>query len=516
LTLFELALVERSGFNRNTMARILMQLLTRTWTCLFLLMIHQVVHGTQPNVVFLLADDLGYADLGCFGSPVVQSPRLDQLAREGMILKHCYSASPNCSPAPAGILTGRSPYRVGMYDFARFLALHIPAAESTVAERLRSAGYETFFAGKWHCSGDFESGKQPGPGEHGFDHWLAHAKNFGRDPEGFRRNGEPTGPLKGWMSELVVDETIRWLETRDRDSPFFTCLWFSEPHTPVLAAGAFRNLYPKEVTDSHLQELAKTGGPQVKRPGKLRDPDLYFGCISMLDHHIGRLLDYLDSAGLSDDTVVVFTSDNGPEHRTATAFGSPGALRGAKGHIHEGGIRVPGIVRWPGVIEPGKISETPVNGTDWLPTFCAIGGVSIAEGRPIDGANLVPLLSGKGPVHRPVPMLWWLWHARGRFEVAMRDGDYKLVATLMPQANPGGIEDARQPDGWSIMQFIKQAELGRFEMFNLVEDGSETQNLAEMTSQTFQTLQSKMIDLHREIREEGPELELAPRKAGIK
>ncbi|MEM9018790.1 MAG: sulfatase-like hydrolase/transferase, partial [Verrucomicrobiota bacterium] len=304
-------------------------------------------------------------------------------------------------------------------------------------------------------------------------------------------------------------EAIDWLEDREPDSPFFTCLWFSEPHTPVLAADEFRSLYPEETTEPYLASLAKSGGPQVKRRDRLRDPDLYFGCISMLDHHIGRLLDYLVAAGLSDNTIVVFTSDNGPEHRTATAFGSSGDLRGAKGHIHEGGIRVPGIVRWPGVIKPGSISDEPVNGTDWMPTFSSIGGAKIPSDRPIDGADLLPLLSGKGVVTRPVPMMWWLWHARGGFEVAMRNGDYKMLATLLPQQNPGGFEDAIQPEGWSIMQFIKKAELGRFELFNLAEDGSEAENLSGDEPETFEAIKAKMIALHREIREEGPELELS-------
>ena len=171
---------------------------------------------------------MGYGDLGCFGSPVIKTPNLDRLAQQGVRLNQCYAASPNCSPARTGILTGRHPYRVGMYDFARFKPLHIPVAETTVAEQLKSAGYQTMFAGKWHCSGDFESGKQPFPGDHGFDHWLAHKGNFGKDPDGFLRNGHQTGQLEGWMSELVVDEAMDWLDKRDRNTPFFTCLWFLE------------------------------------------------------------------------------------------------------------------------------------------------------------------------------------------------------------------------------------------------------------------------------------------------
>ena len=131
------------------------------------------------------------------------------------------------------------------------------------------------------------------------------------------------------MSEIVVDEAMNWLDKRDKDTPFFTCLWFSEPHVPVLAADEFRALYPAEKIAPHVKALATSGGPQVLRK-KLKNPDLYFGCVSMLDHHIGRLIDYLDQKGLTENTIIVFTSDNGPEHRTATAFGSSGHFAARK------------------------------------------------------------------------------------------------------------------------------------------------------------------------------------------
>jgi arylsulfatase A len=315
------------------------------------------------------------------------------------------------------------------------------------------------------------------------------------------------------MSELVVDETMDWLDGRsDKDEPFFACLWFSEPHTPVLAADEFRELYPPEKIEPHLAALAESGGSQVKRRPQLKNPDLYFGCVSMLDHHIGRLLDYLDANGLAENTLVVFTSDNGPEHRTATAFGSSGHLRGAKGHIHDGGIHVPGIVRWPGRIEAGTISDEPVNGTDWLPSFSAVAGVEVPNDRPIDGADVLPALTGEGEVNRETPMLWWLWHARGGSEVAMRDGDYKLVATMVPQADPGAHADAAVPEGWTIMEFIKRAELDRFEMFNLADDPSEVSNLVSQEPERFEALKAKMVALHAEIRDEGPVYELGRKK----
>jgi arylsulfatase A len=465
----------------------------------------------RPNIVFMLADDMGYADLGSFGHKIIQSPNLDRLAAQGARLTHCYAASPNCSPARAGMLTGRSPYRVGMYDFARFKPLHLPLEEVTIAEQLKTVGYQTMFAGKWHCSGDFQSGTQPYPGDQGFDHWFAHAKNFGKDPAGFMRNGEKLPKQSGWMSEIVVDEAIDFIKNRDASRPFFTCLWFSEPHTPVLAADEFQALYRND----RVFEYAKNntyGGPQVRHNPKTENIPLYYGCVTMLDHHIGRLMKFLDEAGLDDNTIVVFTSDNGPEHRNATAFGSPGPLRGAKGHIHDGGIRVPGIVRWPGKIKP-HVSDEPVNGADWLPTLCAAAGAGLpTNGKKIDGADVMPALTQSGEVRRDTPMLWWLWHARGGYEVAMRDGDYKILATMLPQPAPGDFADARAPQSWTIMRFIKEAELGRFEMYNVVADIAETTDLATAEPERFESMKRRMIELHAEIRAEGPSYDLPGNK----
>ena len=260
-----------------------------------------IISGAEkPNIVFLLADDMGYGDLACYGHPVIDSPNLDKLASRGLKLTDCYAASPNCSPARTAILTGRSPYRVGMYDFTRFAPMHIPKDELTVAEVLSDAGYQTMFAGKWHCSGKFS--EQPNPGDHGFQHWLAHPKNFGKDPTGFYRNGEALPKLEGWMSEVVVDEAIKYLETRDKKRPFMTMLWFSEPHTPVLAAPEFIERYEDEEAEK-AAETVKFGGPQVisKRKKALRST--YYGCVTMLDHHIGRLMDYLEKEGQASNMV---------------------------------------------------------------------------------------------------------------------------------------------------------------------------------------------------------------------
>jgi arylsulfatase A len=464
--------------------------------------------AARPNIVFLLADDMGYGDLACYGHPVIKSPNLDRLAGQGMKLTDCYSASPNCSPSRTAILTGRSPYRVGMYDFAKFKPMHIPTSELTVAEVVREAGYQTMFAGKWHCSGDF--GKQPNPGDHGFDHWLAHPKNFGQDPKGFFRNGQAQAQLKGWMSEIVVDEAIDYIRKRDPSKPFMTMLWFSEPHTPVVAADEFKKPYQNQATVEAAKSI-RYGGPQVVRKPKEENRATYYGIVTMLDHHIGRLLKYLESEGLDRNTLIVFTSDNGPEHRPNTSFGTPGKLRGAKGHMHEGGYRVPGIIRWPGQIKAGSVSSLPVNGTDFLPSLASVAGAKPKYPNPVDGVNVFPALISGRSVKRPTPMMWWLYHARGAKEVSMRIGDYKMLANMLPQPEVS-ISDTRPPRGMAIMDFIKQSELGNFTLYDLKNDPSETKNLAESHPEKYSSMRQRMIDLHSEIREEGPVYNLKSRR----
>ncbi|MGB0582808.1 MAG: sulfatase family protein, partial [Limisphaerales bacterium] len=237
----------------------------------------------------------------------------------------------------------------------------------------------------------------------------------------------------------------------------------------------------------------------------------YYGCVTMLDYHIGRLLKYLKREGLEKDTLVIFTSDNGPEHRPATSFGTPGKLRGAKGHMHEGGYRVPGILKWPGRIVPQTISSEPVNGTDFLPTIAAVVGAKPKYPNKLDGINVFPAVASGKKVNRDTPMLWWLWHARGAKEVSMRIGDYKMLANMLPQPEVS-IRDTRTPPGVSIMDFIKKSGLGNFTLYNLKNDPSETTELSITEPELYSSMRQRFIELHAEICAEGPYYELQSRK----
>src|SRR5262245_43845588 len=194
--------------------------------------------ATPPNILFVLADDLGYGDLACFGSPEIQTPNLDRLAADGLKLTHCYSAGANCSPSRAGLMTGRTPYRVGIYNQLVMMGpMHLRQSEITIASLLKKRGYATALVGKWHLNGLFNLPGQPQPNDHGFDHWFAVQNNAlpnHHDPYNFVRNGIPMGPIKGFAGHIVADEAINWFSTlRDKSKPFFLYVAFNEPHETI-------------------------------------------------------------------------------------------------------------------------------------------------------------------------------------------------------------------------------------------------------------------------------------------
>ncbi|MBN1341336.1 MAG: sulfatase-like hydrolase/transferase [Phycisphaerae bacterium] len=418
----------------------------------------------RPNVVVILCDDLGYGDLGCYGHPVIKTPCLDNLASEAMKLTDCYAAAPVCSPARAGMLTGRTPYRSGIYDWIpEGSPMHLQAGEITVAKLLKSVGYATCHSGKWHCNGKFNTPDQPQPGDHGFDHWFSTQNNAlpsHKNPRNFVRNGKPVGTLDGYSSTLIVDEAVKWLEGLQPGQPFCLFVWFHSPHEPVATGKRFTDMYPN------------TDAPERA---------VYYGNVTQMDHEVHRLLQTLDRRELRDDTFVMFTSDNGPEtldrYRGANhSYGSPGPLRGMKLHMYEGGIRVPGIIRFPGHTKPGQVSHEPVCGTDILPTLCQLGGAKPPTDRPIDGASITPIFTGK-PIERKVPLYWQYDRAISKPKTAMRQGDWKLLA---------------------------DADLRTFELYNLRKDLRETTNLIDRHPDRAKAMTDTLKRLHGEIKAEGP------------
>jgi arylsulfatase A-like enzyme len=325
---------------------------------------------TRPNFLFILCDDLGYRDLGSYGSTFHDTPHLDRLAASGMLFSQGYAAHPVCSPTRAAIMTGKNPARVGITDWIpgrdprdrRLLGptdLHqLPLEEATIAERFRQAGYRTFFAGKWHLGGeDFL------PEDQGFEHNKG-GHHRGSPPGGYYspyQNPRLTdGPEGEYLPDRLTDETLRFIEA-NRGNPFFAYLSFYTVHTPIQAARRHLKHYEEKATqlpslrEAELRE--HDGWTKVRQ-----DNAAYASMVAAMDENVGRLLDRLDELGLTDQTVVVFTSDNGGLS-TLPRRGAPTSnlpLRAGKGWCYEGGIRVPFMIRAPGVGKPGSRSSVPV------------------------------------------------------------------------------------------------------------------------------------------------------------
>ncbi len=262
------------------------------------------LNDTRPNIVVVLCDDLGYGDLSCYGHPVIQTPNLDKLAEEGIKFTSFYSAAPVCSPSRAGLLTGRSPNRSGIYDYIRDAKgetedcldlVHLQADQQTIPAMLKKAGYATCLSGKWHLNSKFNSDAQPTPGYFGFDHWFATSNTAmpsHENPVNFVRDGEEVGELKGFSCQLVVDEVLNWLQNKKTDNPFYVQVCFHEPHEPVASPPSLVAGYlPKSVNENQAE---------------------YFANVANMDSAVGRLVKYLKE-NYGENTLIVFSSDNGPE-----------------------------------------------------------------------------------------------------------------------------------------------------------------------------------------------------------
>lgn len=437
-------------------------------------------HAQRPNIVLVVADDLGYGDLACYGAKDLHTPNLDRLAGEGVRFTSCYAGHANCSPARTALMTGRTPSRVGVRDWIpEDSPVHVRRSEITVATLLRKSGYATCQVGKWHMNGEFNKPTQPQPGDHGFDHWFSTQNNAlpsHRHPNNFVRNGVATGRLEGYAAHLVADEALRWLETRDKSAPFFLYVCFHEPHEPIASDSTYTARYPHE------------------------DPaySAHHGNITQMDDAFGRIVNAIDDRGLRGNTLVLFTSDNGPAITTQHPYGSAGPLRDKKGSLWEGGIRVPGILRWPGRAKPGTVCDEPICGVDFLPTVCAIAGLQQPVDRAIDGASWLPALKG-GLVARKTPLYWHFNRASGGPKVALRVGGWKILAALdkPPPARGNDITEQTERD-------FKEAALTGFMLYNLETDLSETHDLAATEPAKLAEMKAMLEAHYAEVRAESP------------
>lgn len=419
--------------------------------------------ASRTNVVIVLADDLGWGDLGCYGHPRIKTPNLDKFASQGLRFTQCYSAGAVCSPSRSAIQTGRTPYRNGVFTWIpENRELHLRRSEVSLATLLHGRGYETCHVGKWHLNGYFNDPRHPQPNDHGYDWWMATQNNAGpshKNPTNFVRNGQPVGPLEGYSAPLVVDEAVTWLRTKhDATKPFFLTVWTHEPHLPIESEPLYQELY-RDLDDADVRQ--------------------HHGNVTQLDAAFGKLMLTLEELKLTDETFVFFTSDNGPEGNgtSGRTRGSTGGLRGRKRSVYEGGIRVPGIARWPGHIPAGKSCDVPVIGSDLFATACEIAGAKVPSDRVIDGVSIVPTFNG-GSVERVVPLYWRCNIAPEKLKTAMRVGDWKIVAA---------------------------EDMSAFELYNLAADPHEERELSAAEPKRFAAMQDQLKKLNAEIEAEGPD-----------
>jgi len=422
----------------------------------FLCLTSPLVQGaaSPPNFIFILVDDLGWTDLSGFGSKFYDTPNIDRLAAQGTKFTQAYAACTVCSPTRAAVLTGKYPARLRITDwiaghkrpFAKLRVpdwtMFLPHEEVTIAEALKPLGYATASIGKWHLGGP-----EYYPDKHGFDLNLG-GTDRGQPPSYFapyKIATLPEGPAGEFLTDRESAEACKFIE-QNRARPFFLYLPHYAVHTPIMAK--------KEVVAKYQAKI---------KPGQAQSNAAYAGLVESVDDSVGRLLRKLADLNLEDRTVIFFTSDNGGLMRIT----DNAPLRAGKGSAYEGGVRVPLIIKWPGVTKPGTTNETPVISVDYHPTIVEMAGGAPRPGQILDGESLVPLLRGTGGLKRTA--LYWHYphyHPGGATPYsAIREGDYRLV------------------------EFFEDR---RVELYNLKTDISEQHDLAQVEPARTAELRAKL------------------------
>jgi arylsulfatase A len=380
---------------------------------------------SKPNILFIIADDMGYGDFGLFSEGRVRTPALDRLVTEGLCLTQHYSAAPVCAPARAGFLTGRYPHRTGAIDMREHRGLdRIALREKTIADHLQRQGYKTALIGKWHngcIDPEFH------PNNRGFDHFFGFRASHQRYYDWtLENNGQRIEANGDYLTDVFTDAAIDFI-TANQKQPFFLTLAYNAPHDPL------------ECPDDEVAPY--------RQPDRHENVAKIYGMVTRMDKGITRILDTLDQLGLASNTLVCFTSDNGPAmYDNMNRFNCN--FNGGKGHVYEGGIRVPMILRWPDALPQNQHNDSLIHFCDWLPTLLAAATNTRDQSNlksqisnlnpdcPIDGHNVLPALQGN--THFLSPVRFWQWN-RYRptlaTNAAMRDGPWKRVRPVLLEAN---------------------------------------------------------------------------------
>ena len=452
----------------------------------------------RPNVILILADDLGYSDVSCYRKDhqslydqpsTSQTPHIDKLAENGIRFTDFYSGAAVCSPSRSALLTGRNCTRVGIYNWIpNNQPMHLRAEEVTLAEVMKDAGYNTGHFGKWHLTA--EGTNQPLPMEQGFDYAFYTFNNAipsHHNPVNFYRNGEAVGDLQGYSCQLVVDEAIEWLEKTDKkERPFYVNLWFNEPHEKVAA--------PPKFAGNHEYR------------------DQYYGAIENMDNAVGRVMEYLKKNNLEKNTVIIFTSDNGSQ-----VASSDNPLRGEKVFNYEGGIRIPFIVKWPGKVPSGAVSRVPGSFTDVLPTLVNFTDTKLPKNRTLDGEDLSSVFLKNAEYERSKPIFFFRYFHEP--VTMLRDGDWVLLGyhdeplPYLKDYNPVEFAKLKPEEGeptWSMwgfqeshMEFLKTAAPKNFELYHVRKDISQKSDVKKEHPEIAERMIKQTQKLRQEMIEEG-------------
>jgi len=427
-----------------------------------------------PNIIFIMADDLGWTDLGCQGSKYYETPNIDRLAREGMRFTDAYTCGPNCQPTRAALMSGQYGPRTGVYTVGstnRFDTSNRPLVpvenvvelareKITVAEMLKTAGYATALFGKWHLGNN-----QYAPDQQGFDETVV---SMGRHFNFATKPPTQVAP-ETYLADFLTDKALAFIE-KQKDRPFFLCLHHFGVHSPFEAK--------KELIERFKNKPAAGGH---------RDPT-YAAMIASVDESVGRVIAKLDELKLAERTLIIFTSDNGGVGgyveagvKAKEGITNNAPLRGGKGMLYEGGVRVPWICRWSGHIKPDTTCPEPILSVDLYPTLAELAGAKLPSGYPLDGVSITKLLFGDGAVKLPPRALFW--HFPGYL------GSGKDVWRTTP------VGTIREGD-WKLMEFFED---GRLELYNLRSDLGEKKNLAAAMPDKVKELHGKLKAWRTEV-----------------